>query len=1026
MPVFSLKISILIPLTLTLMVLISLFVYGYTYQEKMYTKKYIGEEFLVAEHAFTSGLTSEEEKLSALLTVITADSALKQTMIAGDRNGLLQQSIPNYKLLREKYGITHFYFHLPDRTNFLRVHQPERHGDRIDRFSALKAEATGKPASALEVGPLGYLTLRMVFPWYQNGNLIGYIELGEEIEHLYTHIKKISNLDLYVTLNKQILSQQSWESSMKAMGRKAAWNLLPDSVVIFTTLPESNRTLYQHLIQSSNFDQIPIGNTIYETFSLPLNDPEVADHEIGRIYFAHDVTALKQQTRHHLYSAAGIGALLGGVLIMFFYLLTRRVEKRLELSSKNLLHSEERFRSLVESSSDWIWEVDVNGRYLYSSPKVKEILGYEVDEIIGKTPFDLMGEKEAARPAAAFSVLAQTHQPFTGLENITRHKDGRIIILETSGVPIINENGLFTGYRGIDRDITRRKNDEENLQKASQRLLLHFQQNPLGVIEWDTDFKVVKWNPAAERIFGYSEQEALNRSAEELILAPTATVNVSEIWQKLLSGEEGYRGINENRTKNGKRIFCEWYNTPLKNGKGEIIGVASVVDDITVRREATEKIQHMAYYDTLTELPNRVLFKDRLEQNCLEAKRNKGLVTLLFIDIDSFKNVNDTLGHIIGDLLLIAVATRLKEKMRATDTVARLGGDEFGIIITELKSVEDMEGIIQSLFEKIQAPFKIYEHEFFITVSIGSSTYPHDDLNADNLIRNADTAMFWAKKMGRNQHQCYQKAMTDQASTLLLLQNDLRKAIQNEELILFYQPQMELKSGTIIGAEALIRWNHPEEGLKSPAEFIAIAEETGLIVPMGEWILRSACLQIQQWQEQGLPPFIVAVNLSARQFKEEGFAQSVIQIIRKSGVDPHRIELELTESILAENAIEVNKSLHLFKQAGVRISLDDFGTGYSSLSYLKFFPIDKLKIDQSFVRDLLIDKNDASLIRAIIAMAKALELTTIAEGVETKEQLDFFEREGCNEIQGYFLAKPMPSDRLQQFIEERYDDSIGI
>jgi len=266
-PVFTLKISILIPLVVTLTTLISLFIYGYFYQEKSYTKKYIGEQFLVAENAFQLGLDTEKEKLSAVLTVIVADNALKHAMMAGDRNALLQKSTEQYKTLREKYGITHFYFHLPNRVNFLRVHQPERYGDRIDRFSALQAEATQKPASALEVGPLGYLTLRVVFPWYEHGILIGYIELGEEIEHLYTHLKNISNLDLYVTLDKQILSRQTWETSMGAMGRKFSWNLLQDSVVIFTTLPESNRTLYKYLINNADFNQIPVENRIYATFS---------------------------------------------------------------------------------------------------------------------------------------------------------------------------------------------------------------------------------------------------------------------------------------------------------------------------------------------------------------------------------------------------------------------------------------------------------------------------------------------------------------------------------------------------------------------------------------------------------------------------------------------------------------------------------------------------------------------------------------------------------------------------------------
>ena len=886
----SLKTAVLLPLSIVLITFISLFVYGYSHQEKVYTQKYIDKELLVAKRAMDSGMRADADKLSAALTIITADPGLKRAMISGDREALLEQSNRYFKTLREKNDITHLYFHLPNRVNFLRVHNPQRHSDKIDRFSLLQAQSTQKPSSAIEIGPMGLFTLRVVFPWYENGTLIGYVEMGQEIEHLYTHIKDIANVDLHVMMSKKVLSKENLESGMKMMGRTVQWNNLPHSVVIFTTLPEQRRTLVKQITECNPLEQgtmnVTVDDSIYHVTSLPLSDHNPAnDGTIGCIFFVHDVTALEQKNIHHLFLAIGIGTVFGGLLILFFYFLLDRVEKK--------------------------------------------------------------------------------------------------------------------------------------LRKATQRFYLHFEQNPLAVIEWDTNFKVVEWNPAAEKLFGYTKEEAIGNSAEELLLAEKDIGHVSEIWEALLSGNGGYRSTNENINKERNTIICEWYNTPLMNEKGEIIGVASMVEDLTQQKRSEEKIAHLGYYDLLTELPNRLLFKDRLEDNCRKAHRYNHLLGILYINIDHLKNINDTLGHTMGDLVIQSVALRLKQVIRESDTLSRFGGDEFTLLISELKDLHNLERITSSIFEMFKEPIQIHDQELFITLSIGSSIYPLDDISPENLIRNADTAMNLAKTMGRNQYQQYKKELTDHATKVLSLQNGLRNAIKNEEFMLYYQPQMNLKTGMIIGAEALIRWKHPEDGLKSPIEFIPIAEESGLIVPMGEWILRTACKQAKEWHEQGISDFTIAVNLSARQFREDGFAKMVLQIIQDSQVESSFIELELTESILAENTAVVLETLNIFKQEGIKISLDDFGTGYSSLSYLKLFPIDKLKIDQSFVRDALVDKSDASLVRTIIAMGKALELTTIAEGVETKEQMDFLRMEGCDEIQGYFLAKPLPADEFIHFFRNR-------
>ncbi|MDX1700588.1 MAG: PAS domain S-box protein, partial [Melioribacteraceae bacterium] len=497
---------------------------------------------------------------------------------------------------------------------------------------------------------------------------------------------------------------------------------------------------------------------------------------------------------------------------------------------KSLVDSEARFRALVESSSDWIWEVDTDARYVYASPQVKEMLGYEVDEIIGKTAFDLMTEEDAKVLSKTFSDIVKAESRFDSLINANYHKDGSIVILETSGVPIIDKDGILIGYRGIDRNITKRVKAEKTLEKVKERLLLFFQQSPFAIIEWDLDFKVIDWNPAAEKIFGYTKAEALGRNAKDLIIPEDVKMQVDEIWSALLSQQGGLRSTNRNVTKEGNTILCSWYNTPLVDKSGKVIGVSSITEDVTFQEESKRKIQHMAYYDFLTDLPNRILFKDRLKQEFRKADREKNIVGVLFMDMDHFKTINDTLGHFVGDMLLKEVAQRLKETFRKSDTISRFGGDEFAIIIPNLTRTKDIYILLKSVINKFKIPFKVFEHEFFVTFSTGITFYPLDDTDMDILIRDADTAMHHAKRLGRNQYQRYHSRMTQEINNHFTLQNDLRHAIDRKELMLYYQPQVNSQSGNMTGVEALIRWNHPKKGLISPADFIPIAEDSGLIV----------------------------------------------------------------------------------------------------------------------------------------------------------------------------------------------------
>jgi diguanylate cyclase (GGDEF)-like protein/PAS domain S-box-containing protein len=458
--------------------------------------------------------------------------------------------------------------------------------------------------------------------------------------------------------------------------------------------------------------------------------------------------------------------------------------------------------------------------------------------------------------------------------------------------------------------------------------------------------------------------------------------------------------------------------------------VVAVVRDITLQKLNEEKIRRLAYFDTLTGMPNRQHFIERLDSELLRARRENRQLALLFLDLDGFKRINDTLGHSAGDYLLQSVAARLKEKLRAGDIVARpaldesslhfarLGGDEFTVVLPDIEDTQVVKLIAERVQAMLNRPFTIGEEEITVSASIGIAMFPDDGNDAAALLKHADTAMYHAKDQGRNNWQMYSKTLTTQAMARLSLENDIRKGLERGEFRLFYQPQVLALDGTIVGMEALIRWQHPERGLVSPAEFIPVAEESGLIVPLGEWVIRTACRQVQDWHQAGVAAPRVAVNLSARQLRAPEFVGSVAAIIAETGIRADLLELELTESILMDSELQRIEGLHQLRALGVHFSIDDFGTGYSSLAYVKRFPIGMLKIDQSFVRGLPHSANDAGITTAIIAMARSLELDVIAEGVETREQRAFLQKAQCAKLQGYLFSPPVPPEKMERFLHQ--------
>jgi len=465
--------------------------------------------------------------------------------------------------------------------------------------------------------------------------------------------------------------------------------------------------------------------------------------------------------------------------------------------------------------------------------------------------------------------------------------------------------------------------------------------------------------------------------------------------------------------KNGITYFYEIRVTPCDSQR-----VLAVVRDVTKRKESEDKIRFLAFHDNLTKLPNRINLQEQLRKTLTKANHNKHKAAVLVIGLDQFKRINDTLGHQVGDQLLQAISKRLTSCTRNTDKIARIGGDEFSVLLSEIPNTQSSTLAAQRILEEISQCFRCDEHDIYLDASIGIAISPSDGTSVGQLFKNADIAMHVAKKKGGNNYQFYSSSMSQTAFKQLTLESALRHALTRNQLSLFYQPQIELDSEKIVGVEALIRWQHPELGWISPTEFIPIAEKTGLIIPIGEWVLKTACQQNALWQQQGYPPFRISVNLSSRQFSQRNLGLAVQQILQDTGLSPQYLELEITESILMNEVEETISLLQQLRKTGVRFAVDDFGTGYSSLSYLRRFPLDVLKVDRSFVKDVTSEKDSATITKTIIAMGHSLNLSVIAEGVETEDQLKFLQEQKCHIMQGYLRCRPLPADELEAFLQQ--------
>jgi diguanylate cyclase (GGDEF)-like protein/PAS domain S-box-containing protein len=668
-------------------------------------------------------------------------------------------------------------------------------------------------------------------------------------------------------------------------------------------------------------------------------------------------------------------------------------------------------RSVVENSSENVTIVDPDGTLRYASPAFGRMLGYAPEEVVGKMnvldyvhPDDLPHVLEETEKALSEGGVATNRTEYR-----FRHKDGSWRWVESAGTYLLDDPHV-KGVVVQTRDITERKRTEEALREAEERFRRSFDDAAIGMALVGTDGRFLRTNRSLCDMLGYREVELLGKTFQDITHPDDLDADLDQRRRMLVGEMRTYQMEKRYFHKEGHVVWVLLSVSLVHDEEGEPLYFVSQIQDISERKVLEERLEHRAFHDSLTNLPNRQLFMDRLGQALRRTRRRHKRLAVLFMDLDGFKVVNDSLGHEVGDLLLTVVAQRLRRCLRPEDTLARFGGDEFVVLIEALDDPAQAVQVAERITEELRRPFIMEGRDLYVLASIGISLGDARTHDTDDLLREADTAMYRAKDEGGD-FRMFNPAMYERAFSRLEVENDLRRAIEQEEFVVYYQPMVDLQTGELWGMEALVRWDHPERGLLEPSEFVPVAEQSGLVIPMGEQILREACFRAKEWQEENprIPSLVMSVNLSASQLSHSDLADTVERVLGETGLEGSSLTLDVTETVYVKVLAGNTAMLDRLTGLGVRFSIDDFGTGYSSLSYLKRLPAHAIKIDQSFVQGLGKDVEDTAVVRMIIELAHTLRLEVIAEGVETEEQATLLKEMGCDFAQGYHFSKPLPA-----------------
>jgi diguanylate cyclase (GGDEF)-like protein/PAS domain S-box-containing protein len=655
----------------------------------------------------------------------------------------------------------------------------------------------------------------------------------------------------------------------------------------------------------------------------------------------------------------------------------------------------------------------------------------KAEQVIGRTTLEIFGEERWNAFVPQFERVALGEA--ISSERLIRYADGRERWMLVRVTPRMDGEGRFAGFYSTTSDIHEQKAIEHELRRTNSILSAHFDNTPLAVIEWDTELRIVRWSGQAEAIFGWSPAEALGKRLDSWRHVYEEDEEASaRMIRGLVEGRSRHATLlHRNYRKDGSVIWVEWHNSALRDDAGRVISILSLAQDVSSRIQAEERLQYMATHDGLTALPNTVLLNDRLEAALARAHRARRRVGVMFLDLDHFKDVNDTLGHRIGDLLLKEVARRIRGTLRQSDVLARVSGDEFVIVLEDQPDEAAPEHVAQKILDEVRRPFQVEGHEIHVSGSLGLALYPEDGADAETLLKNADAAMYHAKELGRNGFRTFSNELGERREQRMRVEKALRRALAKDELQLHFQPIMDVSTGKVTRAEALLRWQDPERGLVMPAGFIPLAEESGLGHAVGKWVLEAACRQARAWRQGAVGDVGLCVNLSASQLRDAAFAADLKRVLARTECEPGWLELEITETSMVRDVEGVSVMLAKLRALGVRIAIDDFGTGFSSLSHLRHLPVDALKIDRAFVADIEPAPppgarkgrrsrgevaGGSAIVTAVIGLARGLGLGVVAEGVEKKSQLAFLQKQGCDCCQGYLVCPPLPAAEFEAWL----------
>jgi len=839
----------------------------------------------------------------------------------------------------------------------------------------LRAEIEARNRQETAIAELGQAALTGVEPLIILGQACALVEITLGVDHA----RALEIRDGRVSVLASIGSNATFANCTKDHEENesiAMYAALADAPVVFEDIEQETRFKSSHL---RNFHGVRGGAAVVIPTASGVFGVLVAYSSVQRTFADYEVAFLKS-----------VANLLGEAVARSY-------------TEHALRKSESRLKQLIASTLDAVFTVDRGGIVIEWNPQAVATFGFRANEVVGRPlPPDLRELFDSA--------LASTTRR---LETTGRRANGEEFPVEVTIDRVgRGDDQTFTAFL---RDISERKRSQVELENREQRFRALVEKSWSGVALLNSDLAFCYAGASTERLLGYTEDDLAGTSFLGYV-HPREREILREVLSALAAGSSN-ESHAELRFRHRSGIWI-WLEAFAQNMLHEPSVGAIVLNyrDVTQRKATEKQLEYQAYYDALTGLPNRLLFRDRVVNAIAQAHRNRRGVAVMYLDLDHFKLVNDGLGHSLGDALLSEVAARLQSCVRASDTISRLGGDEFTILLIDTSSSEAIAGVARKILQSFAHPFRVEGHELFVTASIGISIFPGDGEEVETLLKCADSAMYRAKELGRNQAQMFTASMNERYGRRLALEQSLHHALERDELVVHYQPIFDRNRKKIVSLEALVRWDHPERGLVQPADFIALAEETGLIVPIGEWVLRRVCHDSREWRAAGLPPMRVGVNIAAPQFQQLSFALVVGSILREYGCDPALLELEITETVAVQNIETTTTAMRELKELGIRIAIDDFGTGQSSLVYLKRFPIDTVKIDRAFVRDVTTDESAAAIVSYVINLAHTLRLAVVAEGVETEEQWSFLKLNACDQMQGFLVSQPLPADEAEEFM----------